>query len=135
MLQNIDREKLAKALIRDGYEKDGLDWALSGAQNIINETHIILEPAVQALIDNAEIPDIKFGDFSLHQVREKLRKQFNDPDYNEILWIIVFFNGYIHYPEDYDENLDLIDSEWYLTAEGGPPYFVDIPMERWDEYD
>jgi len=135
MLQNIDRKKLAEALIRDGYEKYGMESALSSAQDMIDDTHILLEPAVQAFIDNVEIPDIEFGDFSLHQVREKLRKQYNKPDYNRAKSIIDFFNGYIHSPEDYDENLDLIDSEWYLTAEGGPPYFVDIPMERWDEYD
>ena len=134
MLQNIDRKKLAEALIRDGYEKDGLDWALSGAQNMINSTHILLEPAVQAFIDNVEIPDIKFGDFSLHQVREKLRVRYNNPSYNRVVWVISKADAYIQNPEDYDENLRLINHE-YLTADGDPPYFVDIPMERWDDYD
>jgi len=117
MLLNITQTQLAEAMLAKSH-CDNMKTAMTLAQIQIDCTDSLLEPAVKAWMNNEEIPDIKFGDFSLHQVQKMEEDRLG---YKNIPESILLFSGYINNSEHYDSNLKLRIPK---IIKHTPPYFV-----------
>jgi hypothetical protein len=91
MLQNIDKQELAKALCNRRACAQRMDLAEDMAERIINSTHPLLEYAIQAYIDginSLDIPDFKFKDYSIRKI-QKIRNSHSFFNAIELLSVYI----------------------------------------------
>ena len=92
MVNNIDLNTFTKA-IHETYKTMNMTASENFAKKIIAETDARLEPALIAWINGTNIPDVSYGDYSIH----KILTCRNSSDY---LMAIQLLSLYMNSPEE-----------------------------------